>query len=92
MAVLDDAVVATRLDDLAEWVREGDAIVRVFDCGDFVGAVAFVNKLLPVAEAANHHPDVAISWKNVTVTLSTHSEGGITENDFALAAQIDSLD
>lgn len=91
MAVLDDAVVATRLDDLAQWRREGDAIVRVFDCGDFVGAVEFVNKLVPVAEAANHHPDVAISWKNVTVTLSTHSEGGLTEKDFALANEIDSL-
>lgn len=91
MGTLDDAVIATALDDLAGWQRAGDAIERVFDCGDFVGAVEFVNAIVPVAEAANHHPDIAISWKNVTVSLSTHSEGGLTERDFALAAQIDAL-
>lgn len=91
MGTLDDAVIATALDDLAGWQRAGDAIERVFDRGDFVGAVDFVNAIVPVAEAANHHPDIAISWKDVTVSLSTHSEGGLTEKDFALAAQIDAL-
>lgn len=91
MGTLDDAVIATALDDLAGWQRAGDAIERVFDRGDFVGAVEFVNAIVPVAEAANHHPDIAISWKDVTVSLSTHSEGGLTEKDFALAAQIDAL-
>lgn len=89
MTVLDDAAVATRLDDLASWQRDGDAIVREFDRGDFVGAVDFVNALTPLAEAANHHPDLSISWKTVTVKLSTHSEGGLTDKDFDLAAEID---
>jgi 4a-hydroxytetrahydrobiopterin dehydratase len=53
--------------------------------------VDFVNRLTPVAEEMNHHPDLSISWNKVKVSLSTHSEGGITENDFKLAAKIDSL-
>lgn len=69
----------------------GDKLVKEFDRGDFKGAVAFLNAILPVAEAANHHPDVEISWKTVTITLSTHSEGGVTEKDRALADQIDEL-
>jgi 4a-hydroxytetrahydrobiopterin dehydratase len=69
----------------------GDKLVKEFDRGDFKGAVAFLNAILPVAEAANHHPDVEISWKTVTITLSTHSEGGVTEKDRALADQIDGL-
>jgi len=69
----------------------GDALVKEFDCGDFKGSVAFLNQVLPLAEAADHHPDVTISWKTVTVTLSTHSEGGVTDKDFALAEQIDGL-
>jgi 4a-hydroxytetrahydrobiopterin dehydratase len=77
------------------WARvqtaAGDALVRVFDRGDFKGSVAFVNEILPLAEAANHHPDVEINWKDVTVTLSTHSEGGVTDKDFALAREIDAL-
>lgn len=91
MATLDDAVIATQLDDLTGWQRAGDAIERVFDRGNFVGAVEFVNAIVPMAEAANHHPDIAISWKDVTVTLSTHSEGGLTEKDFSLAREIDGL-
>ncbi len=91
MGRISEAEIATALDDRADWQRNGDAIVRTVDCGDFVGAVEFVNRIVPVAEAANHHPDLAISWKNVTVKLSTHSEGGLTEKDFALAREIDSL-
>lgn len=91
MGTLEDAVVATELDDLVGWQRVGDAIQRVFDRGDFVGAVEFVNAIVPMAEAANHHPDIAISWKDVTVTLSTHSEGGLTAKDFSLAREIDGL-
>jgi 4a-hydroxytetrahydrobiopterin dehydratase len=69
----------------------GGKLVKEFDRGDFKGAVAFLNAILPVAEAANHHPDVEISWKTVTVTLTTHSEGGVTEKDRALASEIDDL-
>jgi 4a-hydroxytetrahydrobiopterin dehydratase len=53
--------------------------------------VEFVNRLTPTAEAMNHHPDLAIAWDTVTVTISTHSEGGLTENNFDLAARIDAL-
>lgn len=70
---------------------QGDALVRSFDRGDFVGAVDFVNAITPAAESAGHHPDLQISWKDVTVTLFTHSEGRVTEKDFALAREIDAL-
>lgn len=69
----------------------GDKLFRTFDRGDFKGSVAFLNEILPLAEAANHHPDIVIEWKNVTVTLQTHSESEVTEKDFALAREIDSL-
>lgn len=70
----------------------GEKLVRQFDRGDFKGSVAFVNAILPLAEAANHHPDVEINWSTVTVTLTTHSEGGaVTGKDRALAAEIDAL-
>ena len=89
MAVLSDQDVQARLDGLEGWERDGDAIVRQFEFKDFVGSVDFVNRITPLAEAMNHHPDLAISWNKVTVTLSTHSEGGLTENDFELASKID---
>ena len=89
MAVLSDQDVQARLGGLEGWERDGDAIVRQFEFEDFVGSVDFVNRITPLAEAMNHHPDLAISWNKVTVTLSTHSEGGLTENDFELASKID---
>ena len=89
MAVLSDQDVQARLGGLEGWERDGDAIVRRFEFKDFVGSVDFVNRIMPLAEAMNHHPDFAISWNKVTVTLSTHSEGGLTENDFELASKID---
>ena len=73
------------------WEREGDALTHEFEFANFVGSVDFVNRLTPIAEEVNHHPDLSISWNKVTVSLSTHSEGGITENDFELAAKIDSV-
>ena len=69
----------------------GDALVKEFDRDDFKGSVAFLNQVLPLAEAADHHPGETINWKTVTITLSTHSEGGVTDKDFALAEQIDGL-
>lgn len=91
MALLNDAEVQERLTDLPGWKRAGEAIEKSFKCGDFVGAVAFVDKLVEPAEGMNHHPDLSISWDTVTVTISTHSEGGLTANDFELAAKIDAL-
>jgi 4a-hydroxytetrahydrobiopterin dehydratase len=91
MTRLDDSEIEVRLAELPGWAREGEAIAKTFDCGDFVGSVRFVGSLVEPAEAMNHHPDVAISWSNVKVTVSTHSEGGLTAADFELAAKIDAL-
>jgi len=73
------------------WTREGDELVKQVTRSDFVDAVRFVDALVPVAEEANHHPDVAISWNKVTLRLSTHSAGGLTQRDLDLAARIDQL-
>ena len=73
------------------WRREGDAIRRTVKLKDFVAAVEFVNRLVEPAEEMNHHPDLELSWNTVTLSLSTHSEGGITERDLELARRIDAL-
>lgn len=91
MALLSDAEIEARLAGLEGWRRAGDAIEKEFKRGDFVGAVAFVDGLVAPAEEMGHHPDLAISWETVTVTISTHSEGGLTGADFELAAKIDAL-
>ncbi len=91
MALLGDSEVEARLAGLSGWERSGAAISKQFRRSDFVGSVEFVSSLVEPAEAMNHHPDLEISWDTVTVTLSTHSEGGLTENDFELAAKIDAL-
>lgn len=88
---MDEGEIEERLAGLEGWGREGEAIVKKFDCGDFAGSVGFVASLVEPAEAMNHHPDVAISWSEVRVALSTHSEGGLTAADFDLAARIDAL-
>jgi 4a-hydroxytetrahydrobiopterin dehydratase len=91
MALLSDDDITAWLDRLAGWQRDGDSITRELKFDDFQGSVDFVNRITPPAEEMNHHPDIAISWNKVTLTLSTHSEGGLTENDFELATRIDSL-
>ncbi len=91
MARLEQNEVEQRLSELEGWALEDGAIVKAFSCGDFAGSVDFVNRLTPVAEEMNHHPDLAISWSTVTVTISTHSEGGLTASDFELAGRIDGL-
>jgi 4a-hydroxytetrahydrobiopterin dehydratase len=91
MARLSDEEIDERLAGADGWEREGDAIRRVFKFDDFKGSVDFVNRLTPEAEGMNHHPDLAISWNEVTVTITTHSEGGLTENDFELARRIATL-
>jgi 4a-hydroxytetrahydrobiopterin dehydratase len=91
MAVLDHDEIERRLKDLPGWEREGDAIKRRFKFEDFQASVDFVNRITPAAEEMNHHPDLAISWNTVECSLSTHSQGGVTDSDFELAQQIDSL-
>jgi 4a-hydroxytetrahydrobiopterin dehydratase len=76
----------------SDWRREGDTIVRDIELGGFTAAMALANQVADAANAANHHPDILIhDYKHVRLTLSTHSEGGITENDLALARTIDEL-
>ena len=76
----------------SSWAREGDAIVREWAHADFAAAIAFVNRVADLAEAANHHPDILIhGWNKVRLELSTHSQGGLTDADFALALRIDGL-
>jgi 4a-hydroxytetrahydrobiopterin dehydratase len=77
----------------SEWARDGEAIVREHRLADFAAAIAFVNRVAALAEAANHHPDILVhGWNRVRLRLSTHSAGGLTDADFALASQIDRLD
>ena len=91
MARLSDEEIDERLSGLDGSERSGDAIRRGFRLEDFKGSVDFVNRLTPEAEDMNHHPDLEISWNKVTVAIPTHSEGGLTENDFELAGRIDRL-
>jgi 4a-hydroxytetrahydrobiopterin dehydratase len=91
MTLLGNEEIEARLGELPGWERQGEAIVKSFKRDDFVGSVRFVDSLVGPAEEMGHHPDVAISWDTVTVTISTHSEGGLTAADFELAAKVDAL-
>jgi 4a-hydroxytetrahydrobiopterin dehydratase len=91
MAKLPRAEAEQRLKSLKDWSLEGDAIRKQYTFADFSAAVAFVNRLAPLAEAADHHPDILISYKRVTLTYSTHSEGGLTAKDFEGAAAADDV-
>ncbi len=91
MQTLTAEQVEDKLTRLPEWSGVNDAIQRTFQFQDFVKAIAFVNKVAEAAETAQHHPDILIRWNKVTLTLSTHDAGGITEKDFDLAAKCDEL-
>jgi 4a-hydroxytetrahydrobiopterin dehydratase len=77
------------LEQLPEWKNSSDTIWRIYQFPDFVKAVAFVNRVADIAEAANHHPDIDIRYNKVTIGLSTHDEGGITEKDSDEAGKIE---
>jgi 4a-hydroxytetrahydrobiopterin dehydratase len=91
MTVLSDQQISEGLAGLDGWVRQGDSIVHVETLADFRAAILYVGAVAYLAEAANHHPDVTVQWNKVTLTLSTHSAGGLTGNDLALAGQISRL-
>ena len=80
-----------RMLKLTGWTLDGDAIRKQYTFKDFPAAIAFVDRLAPEAERADHHPDILINYKRVTLTYSTHSEGGLTDKDFAGAAVADRL-
>ncbi len=91
MALLSDSDIEQRLERLDGWTRDGDAITKTFENGDFVGSVKFVDSLVEPAEGMGHHPDLELSWDKVTVRITNHAEGGLTENDFELAGKVDAL-
>jgi 4a-hydroxytetrahydrobiopterin dehydratase len=104
MAALTDPEIEQRLARVEGWRRSDgsstdgsslsgdDAIVREWKLADFAAAIAFVDRVAEAAEAANHHPDILVhGWNRVRLTLSTHSQGGLTDADFSLAAEIDGL-
>jgi 4a-hydroxytetrahydrobiopterin dehydratase len=87
--IWDDERVATALEGLTDWQRDGDAIVRTAKLPSFPAAIETVRTVADIAEARNHHPDIDIRWRTVTFRCSTHSEGGITVQDIELAEEID---
>lgn len=89
MARLSDAEIAARLEALSGWSRQGDAIVKTYKLSTFPAAIAFVVQVGFLAEAAGHHPDIDIRYNKVTLVLTTHDAGGLTEKDFDLAAAAD---
>jgi 4a-hydroxytetrahydrobiopterin dehydratase len=88
MALLTETEIEERLARVAGWERRGKEIRRTWSFADFRAAMAFVNRVADLAEAANHHPDIDIRYSRVTLALSTHDAGGLTARDFALAESI----
>lgn len=91
MPKLTDAAVSDGLNRLPGWERRGDAIVKKYAFPSYLEGIFFVNRVAPLAEQADHHPDLTVGWKKVTVSLSTHSAGGITEKDMDLARKIEGV-
>jgi 4a-hydroxytetrahydrobiopterin dehydratase len=89
MALLTDDEIQTHLATLKDWTREGNAIRKQYVFAGFPQAVAFVQRLVPDCEAADHHPDITINYRRVTLSFSTHSEGGLTIKDIDGARQAD---
>jgi 4a-hydroxytetrahydrobiopterin dehydratase len=90
-AALDAQTLAVALQVLADWSVEGNTIVRSFGFADYYETMAFVNAIAFVAHGEDHHPDLVVSYNRCTVRFSTHSVGGVTENDLVCAAKADAL-
>jgi 4a-hydroxytetrahydrobiopterin dehydratase len=89
MAKLTTEAVQVALKKLSGWNLKDEAICKQYTWPSFPDAIKFVNQVADLAEQADHHPDILINYRRVTLTLSTHSEGGITQKDFDLAGQIE---
>lgn len=87
--LLSDDEIRSALESLPGWTRQGDSLVKQFAFDGFPAAVAFVSRLVPGAEDADHHPDLTINYRRVTVAYSTHSRGGITAKDVVGARMAD---
>jgi 4a-hydroxytetrahydrobiopterin dehydratase len=86
--VLNELEIRQKLANFPDWMTSGQAISTTYKFKDFIQAVEFVNRLVAPAEKAGHHPDIEISYNRVTIHLTTHDAGGITQKDFDLAAEI----
>ncbi len=91
MTVLADNEIKERLKKLDGWELEGNSIKKEYKRKDFVDSVGFVSKIALLAERADHHPDLLVQYNKVNITLSTHSEGGVTEKDINLAGEIEQV-
>ena len=91
MELLTEDEIAGRLGGVPGWTREGSSIVTTITRSDFREAMLLTGAVAYLADQADHHPDILIQWNKVTLTLSTHSAGGLTANDFDLAAKINAL-
>lgn len=91
MQTLTESEIQTRLDEVPDWSMIKDAIQRTYQFRDFAQSMEFVNSVADQAESAQHHPDILIRYNKVTLTLSTHDAGGVTEKDFDLAKKADSV-
>ena len=91
MATLSDAEITAGLSALPSWAREGDEIVKTFECGSFAEAIAFVVQVGFLAERADHHPDIDVRWRKVRIALTTHSARGLTNRDLDLATEIEGI-
>jgi 4a-hydroxytetrahydrobiopterin dehydratase len=91
MELLTEDEISARLDGVPGWARQGSSIATTVTRSDFREAMLFTGAVAYLAEQANHHPDILIQWNKVTLTLSTHSAGGLTAADFDLAAKITAL-
>ncbi|MBJ8343667.1 4a-hydroxytetrahydrobiopterin dehydratase [Antrihabitans sp. YC2-6] len=89
--LLSDSEITDALTGLPDWTKADKAITRTFERPSFLDGIEFVRRVGEAAESANHHPDIDIRWRKVTLTLSTHSEGGITDLDVSLAQTVDRL-
>ncbi|MGS2806347.1 4a-hydroxytetrahydrobiopterin dehydratase [Nocardia sp. MW-W600-9] len=90
-ALLSDPEITIALATLPDWSRDGDAITRTVQATSFPAGIELVREVAAAAEAADHHPDIDIRWRTLRFTLSTHSAGGLTANDTAMAHTIDDI-
>ena len=91
LQLLTKTQISVKLKKLSDWKISNDEITKIFEFKNFVDAMGFVNKVALRSEKFDHHPDIDIRWNKVSIALSTHSAGGLTENDFILAKEIESV-
>ncbi|MEM7796664.1 MAG: 4a-hydroxytetrahydrobiopterin dehydratase [Cyanobacteria bacterium P01_C01_bin.118] len=89
--VLSPSAIQSQLTSLPDWTLEGNSIQTILTFRDFIEAISFINKVVAPSEAAGHHPDITISYNRVTIRLTTHDAGGLTQKDFNLAKTLSQL-